>query len=104
VTKLVGFKAFKPDWGIDHGYEQVMRLVAAGKFPKPVKVGCRNYWVAAELELHVAELVADRDGLPRPVTPMPDSVARWVDMQPRERGCHSPELIGANNQTDGGER
>jgi hypothetical protein len=104
VTKLVGFKAFKPDWGIDHGYEQVMRLVAAGKFPKPVKVGCRNYWVAEELELHVAELIADRDGLPKPTVPMPASVRNYVDVQPKDRGCQADTMELVTNQTDGGER
>jgi hypothetical protein len=46
MTKLVDFKAFKPEKGITHSYEQVMRLVEAGKFPRPVRIGVRNYWVS----------------------------------------------------------
>ena len=31
--------------GINHSYTQLWRMMSAGKFPRPVKVGARNAWV-----------------------------------------------------------
>jgi prophage regulatory protein len=47
--------------GIPHGRIQLWRLVKAGKFPPPVKVGSRNCWVEAEIDEYIKKLVAERD-------------------------------------------
>ena len=40
---------------------QRWRLTKAGKFPRPVKQGCRNTYIESEIEEYVAGLIADRD-------------------------------------------
>ena len=47
--------------GIPLGRTQIWRLVKAGKFPPPVKVGSRNCWVEAEIDDFIKKLVAERD-------------------------------------------
>jgi prophage regulatory protein len=47
--------------GIPHGRAQLWRLVKAGKFPAPVKVGSRNCWVEAEIDEYIERLIAKRD-------------------------------------------
>lgn len=37
------------------------RYVAAGTFPKPVKVGALSMWVSVEVETWVEEHIAQRD-------------------------------------------
>ena len=98
MTKLVDHKAFRTEKGITHSYEQVMRLVEAGKFPKPVRIGCRNYWISEELDQHIADLVADRDGLPKPPVPMPQYVQQWAVKLPNDGARHSSGHQGCGNQ------
>jgi prophage regulatory protein len=47
--------------GIPHGPVQRWRLIKAGKFPKPVKVGSRNAWLESEIDQWIADRVAERD-------------------------------------------
>ena len=37
---------------------QRWRLIRAGKFPKPVKIGARNFWIEAEIEAWEAARIA----------------------------------------------
>jgi predicted DNA-binding transcriptional regulator AlpA len=41
--------------------EQRWRLVKAGRFPKPIKIGKRSVWVEAEIDKWIAERIAERD-------------------------------------------
>ena len=47
--------------GLKRSKVQRWRDVRAGKFPKPVKVGCRNLWVEDEIDNWIAERIAERD-------------------------------------------
>lgn len=47
--------------GIPQGPVQIWRLVRAGKFPKPVKIGARNGWPEHEIDAWLAERIAVRD-------------------------------------------
>lgn len=40
------------------------RLIRAGKFPKPVKIGNRNHWVESEIDDYINGMVAERDAVP----------------------------------------
>ena len=40
---------------------QRWRLTKAGKFPKPVKQGCRNTYLEAEVNEYLARLIATRN-------------------------------------------
>jgi predicted DNA-binding transcriptional regulator AlpA len=45
---------------------QRWRLIRAGKFPKPIKVGVRNFWIESEVDAfeaaRIAAGLAARDG------------------------------------------
>jgi predicted DNA-binding transcriptional regulator AlpA len=84
MTKLLDHKKLKELKGISHGVPQLMRMAEAGLFPGPVKVGRRCFWVEEEVDLHLENLIADRDGLPRPPVPMPEFVRRFVPMLPSD--------------------
>ena len=48
--------------GIPHSKVQLWRLVRAGKFPAPIKIGQnRNGWVDTEIDRYIEERVAERD-------------------------------------------
>lgn len=43
------------------GRTRIYSSIAAGTFPKPVRVGCRSLWVKSEVEQWIADRIADRD-------------------------------------------
>jgi prophage regulatory protein len=48
--------------GIKYSAAHRWRLIKAGRFPKPVKLGLgRNAWVDEEIDAYIAALVAKRD-------------------------------------------
>jgi len=48
--------------GIPFCRPHLWRLVKAGQFPKPVKIGAaRNAWPEAEIDQYIAEKIAERD-------------------------------------------
>ena len=47
--------------GIPQGKVQIWRMVKAGKFPAPIKIGCRNAWLEHEIDSYLAKLAAERD-------------------------------------------
>lgn len=48
--------------GIKYSRQHLHRLIKAGKFPKPVKLGeNRNAWVETEIDEYLASRVAARD-------------------------------------------
>jgi prophage regulatory protein len=47
--------------GIDYCSTQIWRLIGAGKFPKPVKIGSKNVWVEAEIDALIKLRIAERD-------------------------------------------
>ena len=48
--------------GITFHPTHIWRLVKAGKFPKPIKVGAqKNAWLESEIEEWIAGLVEQRD-------------------------------------------
>ena len=48
--------------GIPFSKPHLWRLVKAGRFPKPVKVGVgRNAWPEDEIDAHISGLIAERD-------------------------------------------
>jgi prophage regulatory protein len=48
--------------GIKYSRVHLYRLIAAKKFPKPVKLGSRNLWPANEIDAYLESLIAKRDG------------------------------------------
>lgn len=44
---------------------QRWRMVRDGEFPKPIKIGLQNYWIAEEVDAwqaaRIAKAIADRD-------------------------------------------
>lgn len=48
--------------GIQFSDTHIWRLVRAGQFPKPVKIGNRNHWVEAEIDKYIADKLTQRDG------------------------------------------
>jgi prophage regulatory protein len=48
--------------GIKFSDTHICRLIRAGKFPKPVKIGARNHWVETEIDKYIADKLARRDG------------------------------------------
>jgi prophage regulatory protein len=48
--------------GIKFSRAQLYRLVNAGDFPKPVKIGAnKNCWVEAEIDTYIEKKIAERD-------------------------------------------
>lgn len=47
--------------GISYSRPHLWKLVEAGKFPRPIKIGRINFWVEAEVNAHIDRLITDRD-------------------------------------------
>jgi prophage regulatory protein len=58
--KLLDFEDL-PRKGIRFSSVHLWRLIRAGDFPKPVKIGNRNHWVEAEIDDFIAAKLAERD-------------------------------------------
>lgn len=43
------------------GRTRIYAGIAAGTFPKPVRVGCRSLWVESEVDQWIADRIAERD-------------------------------------------
>lgn len=51
-----------PRMGIKISRSTILRLEAAGRFPKRVRIGAHSVaWLASEIEAHVAALAAERE-------------------------------------------
>jgi prophage regulatory protein len=50
------------DKGIKYSRAHIWRLIKAGRFPKPVKIGDRNSWLESEIDDLIEKLIAKRDG------------------------------------------
>ena len=59
--KLLDFDALV-NKGIKFSDTHIWRLVRAGVFPKPVKIGNRNHWVETEIDQYIEAKLAERDG------------------------------------------
>jgi len=59
--KLLDYDALA-DKGIKFSDTHIWRLIWAGDFPKPVKIGNRNHWVETEIDKYIADKLARRDG------------------------------------------
>lgn len=49
--------------GIQFSDTHIWRLVRAGNFPKPVKIGNRNHWVESEIDQYITNKLKQRDGV-----------------------------------------
>ena len=59
--RLLTFKQLKTEKGHPYTREHTRRLVKAGKFPEPIKVGDnRRAWVEDEYDAHLQRLAAQR--------------------------------------------
>jgi prophage regulatory protein len=60
--KLLDYQGLRAK-GFPYSRTHLWRLVKAGKFPKPVKLGdgARNAWVEEEIDALIAERMAARD-------------------------------------------
>jgi prophage regulatory protein len=47
--------------GIKFSDTHIWRLIRAGEFPKPVKIGKRNHWIETEIDQYIADKLAQRD-------------------------------------------
>ena len=60
--RVLEFPALRQEKGIGFSKSQIARRVAAGTFPRPIKIGTnRNAWVEAELDAWLGSLVISRD-------------------------------------------
>jgi prophage regulatory protein len=48
--------------GVKFSDTHIWRLIKAGQFPKPVKIGNRNHWLEAEIDQYIETKLALRDG------------------------------------------
>jgi prophage regulatory protein len=52
--------------GIKYSKAHLWRLVNAGKFPAPIKIGqARSAWVEAEIDAWIGAKIAERDAVPK---------------------------------------
>lgn len=60
--RLLNYEEVKAK-GFDYSRTHIWRLVKAGKFPKPVKLGdgARNAWVEEEIDALIADRMAARE-------------------------------------------
>jgi prophage regulatory protein len=49
--------------GVKFNDVHIWRMVRAGDFPKPVKIGNRNHWVETEIDQYIADKLKQRDGV-----------------------------------------
>ena len=48
--------------GISYSKAHLHRLISAGKFPRPIKLGeNRNAWIESEIDAHIEDKIAERD-------------------------------------------
>jgi prophage regulatory protein len=60
--RILSFSELKSDKGIKFSRQHVHRLVQAGRFPRPVKVGENtNGWIEGEIDTYLIECVKRRD-------------------------------------------
>jgi prophage regulatory protein len=60
--KLLSLPELKSVKGIRFDRTWIYRLVAAGRFPAPVKIGeATNAWIESEIDAWLAARVAERD-------------------------------------------
>ena len=59
--KLVSYEGLRAGWGIPHSRVTIWRLERQGRFPRHLKAGNRNCWLATELEDYISGLAAERD-------------------------------------------
>jgi len=50
-----------PQNGIKFSDTHLWRLIKAGRFPRPVKIGYRLHWSEEEIDSYIAELLARRE-------------------------------------------
>jgi predicted DNA-binding transcriptional regulator AlpA len=60
TMKLLDFEALETK-GVRFSDTHLRRLIRAGKFPKPIKIGCRDHWDEAEIDQHISDQLAQRD-------------------------------------------
>jgi prophage regulatory protein len=60
TMKLLDYDALA-DKGIQFSDTHIWRLIRAGDFPKPVKIGNRNHWVETEIDQYIEAKLAERD-------------------------------------------
>jgi prophage regulatory protein len=60
TMKLLDYDALA-DKGIKFSDTHIWRLIRAGDFPKPVKIGNRNHWVETEIDDYIAAKLRMRD-------------------------------------------
>ena len=62
--RVLGFEDLKPEKGIKFSRQHIHRLVKAGRFPRPIKVGlAKNGWVEAELDGWIEARMKERDAV-----------------------------------------
>jgi prophage regulatory protein len=49
--------------GIKFSDTHIWRLIRAGKFPKPVKIGNRNHWEESEVDRYIEDKLKQRDSM-----------------------------------------
>ena len=47
--------------GIRISRTQLYRFIAIGKFPRPIKIGKKNFWLSTEIEEYIKSKIAERD-------------------------------------------
>jgi prophage regulatory protein len=79
--------------GVTYTKVHLWRLVKAGKFPPPIKIGNgRNAWVDHEIDQWIAERIAERDATSPPQTQkMPPPLKRRQKAHTHAQPTETPQ-------------
>jgi predicted DNA-binding transcriptional regulator AlpA len=58
---ILPFNRLKTDKGITFSADHIRRLVRAGQFPSPFKIGSRNVWLEDEIDNFIAAKISARN-------------------------------------------
>ena len=63
TMKLIDRKGLAEKFGFEYSDTHLVRMIKAGRFPKPMKFGrnSKNYWAEAEIDALVGAKLAQRD-------------------------------------------
>jgi prophage regulatory protein len=64
MMKLIDWNGLH-EKGIHYSKPHLWRLIRAGKFPPPVKIGHKNAWPEGEIDELIRSRIADRDFVSR---------------------------------------
>ncbi len=88
ALRLATYDRLKPDFGIPFSRMHIRRLVNAGRFPAPIRVGGRSIaWLTSELDAYISRAADAR-------APDPANDQRWTDAESVDIRASAPVKAG----------